>query len=267
MSKPIANDACYHPDADRDTDALDLASAYLRHAGVAAGLWYLLPAAPVLVIGAWWIGVVTAGDRPALPAASLALAAAWALRWPLAVPLFARVLRDAGLRPHVTPRSVLTVFTARLAAHPAVMWGGLLVLPGVWAWGFSSVVTPCVLSDGRSPTSGVREAARLMSRHTGRVLRLTSSALLLATVGSLALIVTQLVMVTTLVPALTGQDPTSLNLAMRGPAWWLYVGLMIVLFFDFIWSVVSVFLAVELESQRSGRDLRLRLNHLRASTV
>ncbi len=264
MNQPRAAATLYHPEADRGTDPLDLTLAYLRRAGVDAGLLYLPAAAPVLAAGVWWIGVVTAGDRPALATASLALTAAWALRWALLTPLYARVMRDAGLPVRITPRALLTVVAGRTIAHPLTVWGGPLVRPGAWAWGFSSMVTPCVLTAQGPANTGVRQAGRLLGQHTRRLLRQSTYAGLLAVVGALGFTATLLILVTQLLPALTGHDFTTIKLAMRGPAWWLNTALLAVLTFDFVWVIASVFLAAELEARRTGRDLSLRLERLKA---
>ena len=253
----------YEPHADRGIGTLDLASAYLRANGGDVLGRYLLAMAPLFVAGWFWIDAVTAQDRSALPIICVFVLLAMLWRWAGLAWVQAAVMRNMGMAATLTPQRVAGAVLARLTGHVVMVWGGILLLPALW--GFYAAAFSCIMMLDPDTRTGVafKRGGKMVLADLGPLWKLSASMLVLVMVAVLSVVLVQVALLETVLPSLLGIDTTDLQLATRGPAWWLGIGFMIWAGFDLLWAVASVFEFNRMEASRSGADLHARLAWLK----
>lgn len=261
-------EARFDPHADRGDGVmhpLDLAAASLRRRGAAAAGLYAWSIAPLLAAGWLWIDAASAQDRAGLREASWLVVAAMVWRWTWLVPMQARVMRDAGVEVRCTPGRWATAVFARLGAHAMLAWGSLLILPGLIGFYAGSFVTVLLLRarPEEAVGSAVLGALGMAWANLVALWKHTIALLALSLVWALTVLLVTLLMVGTLLPSLLGIDTTDVQLAMRGPAWWLSLGILGFVLLDLFWQVAAVFTVLQLDARRHGGDLRGRIATLR----
>lgn len=240
--------------------SLDAAADYLRNHGARVTAWYLLAAGPVLIACWWWIAAVAMENRSQLPPASLALLGAMLWRWGVLAKIQQVVMRDLGMAAdRLGFKMILIAIAGRLLAHVGILWGSLLIVPGLWSFYVSSFISPALLTPGRPAGSSLRHTVALSINQSILLARHASMLTLLVTVAMLAFGVLQGVMVYIILPSLMGYDTADLKISMGNLSWWLFSMLAVLLVFDCYWAVGSVMLLQQLEARRTGSDLQARL--------
>ncbi len=248
--------------------SLDAAAAYLRARGWAVLAWYLLAIAPLLGASWLWIDTVAAQDRAGLRWASWLVVAAMLWRWAGLTLVQEKVMRDLGqavLRS--SWRRMLVIVLTRLTMHVGMIWGGWLVLPGVFCFYVSGFVAPAMLASEHPGGAVLRHVAELVARSFRLLARHAAMLSILFVVTAICLLCAQGVLVAVILPSLLGVDTTDLWLSMSHVAWWLFSLLLLLLLFDLYWSVGAVFLIEQLMARRTGSDLAARLVQLKETPL
>jgi hypothetical protein len=258
---------------DGGVGPLDLGSAFLRARGAAVAGRYALAVAPLLAAAWLWIDAVSAEDRTGLGLASLAVAGAMLWRWAGLAWVQAGVMREIGYRIRVTPGRVAQIVLARLLAHGVIVWGSLLLVPGVLGFFFSAYVSVMVLEDDEAGTSAprsagpIRQTLRLTIDHWATLLRRGALLGVLGLVAWLSVLLVLAMLIGLLLPSLLGIDTVDLQLAGGGVASWLSLTFLTWVLFDFYVAVVAVFEVDQLRARRRGGDLLARLRQLAGETT
>lgn len=203
---------------------------------------------------------MTTGDRLGLTPACIAVTAAMLWRWAWLAKVQQVVMTDMGMpsRP-LTLGLMGRIVLVRLIAHVGMVWGSLLIVPGLWSFYVSALVSPATLSPDRPVDGALRACLALVARHLGLLARhgmLLSLLMLLALVMMAGM---QLFFLQTLLPSLMGMDSADLVITMSHLSWFLFILLVVLLAFDLYWSVGAVLLMQQLEARRTGSDLMARL--------
>ena len=243
---------------------LDLAQEYTRTHLARVLPAYLVAMAPFSAAMWYTIDVVTSQHRSALPSACVLLVAATLWRWAWLAVVQRRVQEDVRGEPPLPVRRRLgAILLARLYGAAAIFWGSFIVIPALYGFFVSAFVTP-VLLEGDGPVfPELKRAAGMVHRATGRLARMTGALSLLALFAFLNVWVLQILMLTTLLPALLGLDVADLTLTMSSMGWFLFLLYGLFLCFDLYWTVASVMVFYHLQARRLGSDLRSRLQTLR----
>lgn len=249
----------YH---DRGVGSLDLASAYLRAAGLGVVARYLVATGPLLLAGWMWIDVVAAEDRQGVAGASTLVVGGLIWRWAGLVWVQAAVMRDIGIRTELSAGRVATAVLGRLASHVMMGWGGVAILPALLGFYFSSFVTVMLLDPKHGTGAALKVTGGLVWNNLGQLWKLATVKFVLFFMGLLSAALVQALLLWTVLPSILGMDTTDLQLAARGVAWWLSLGFLTWAVFDLFWSVASVFEFEQLQARRTGGDLNARLIQL-----
>jgi hypothetical protein len=250
------------------TGALDAALLLLRREVAVLLPLYVLAIAPVAVAMLWVIDAVAAQDRSSLAVGCALLTGATLWRW---VGLAAvqrhvqTVLR--GQAPLPIRRRLLSLVTTRLYALGLLTWGALVLIPAYWGQFLTGFATPALLE--RSGPAGTQVSRALRWITTGINPLARAGAAVAAVMGAVVLgaIATQLLLARTVIPALTGIDPTALQVTMSGIGWWLSVAFLLFCLYDLYWHVAGVTLFYHLAGRRLGTDLQLRLQALQSDAA
>lgn len=229
---------------------------------------YALASGPMVWAGWLWIDAVVAQDRRGLGPASLAVTVALVWRWAGLSFVQAWVMRRTGgaAAGPVWPRLWAIVLT-RLYANLAIVWGGLVVLPGVWGLYGSGMAGPILIQRRRRAWAAMRELGGLMFASLGVLWRHLSAVSGLFLVVVLNTVVIQWLVVNTVLPSLVGLDTADLRLSMAGAAWWISTFFLLWLGFDLYWAVACVLLLDQLQARRTGSDLSGRLAAMEGASV
>jgi len=246
--------------------ALDAAIMVLRRRIRALLPLYVLAIAPVAVAMLWIIDAVAAQDRSGLAVGCGLITVATLWRWGWLAVLQRRVQAELrGTEPMAVRRRLLAILVTRLYALFLLTWGGLVLIPAYWGQFLTGFATPALLEREGPATRQVRQALSWTTRGIdplGRALAELAALMAAVALGAIAL---QLLVVQMLWPALTGLDPTGMQLTLRGLGWGISVGFALFCVYDLYWHVASVTLFYHLAGRRLGTDLHQRLASLEST--
>jgi hypothetical protein len=243
---------------------LDAAVSYLRQRGLRVLPLYIMAMAPFSVAVLLLIDAITIQDRPAIAFACLLLTGATLWRWLGVAAVQRRVQHDLRGEPPLPLRKrAVSIVLAKLTLSPLVLWGSLVILPGIYGLFLSAVSVPVLLEAEGAATSRMLKAFGWVQDAVRRLSRVWLALVVLAGMAALAVLILHVFLLGTVLPSLLGIDAQDLRLTMQGPAWSLSVGYFLFVAFDLLWTVASVFVFYDLRSRRLGADLRLRVQALR----
>jgi hypothetical protein len=192
----------------------------------------------------------------------LTVATVW--RWAWLGVVQRRVGADLrGDPPLPLRRRLMPILLARLVSNVAMTWGGILIVPMFYGFFVSGFATPLLLESEEPALPRLLRLLGWLHGWAGRLIHVSvalSVAMILAVVG---VIVVQLLLVWVMLGSLLALDTSNLQLTMGSVAWVMCVSYFLFVLFDVYWTVASVILFYDLQSQRLGTDLRLRLRTLR----
>ena len=245
--------------------SLDAALEYIRWRGAGLIPLYVLAMAPFSAIALFLIDAISAQHRSGMAPWCIALVPATLWRWVWLARMQQVIQQDLQSRPGLKlPLRLFWILVLRLYANVAATWGGFFIAPafyGLFAGGFAA---PLLLErDGPIVTEMV-QLIRWIHHSTSRLFRVAVAMLSLMIMLTLAAFVLQMITVQLVLPSFLDMDSTALALTTQSTAWRLSMFYLILLLFDFFWTVASVLLYYDSQSRRTGSDLRTRLTLVRA---
>jgi hypothetical protein len=246
---------------------LDRAVEYARENLFSLLPIYALSAAPMTLAMYYAIDVVSSQHRSAVSLVCLLLLPATLWRWVGLAFLQRRVQSDVRGTPALPVRSRLHwILLLRLYGNFMLTWGSVVFIfapPGLL---LSGLATPLLLDQPGPVGAILREGFRWTRDSAGRLLRIISVVSILSIVVLIAVVIIHLFVLEMLLPSLTGYESPEQKLTVYSAGWYLSVGYALFLLFDFYWAIASVFIFDDLQSRRTGSDLKRQLALVAAGT-
>lgn len=247
-------------------EPLDSALDYLRERGGPVLALYLMAMAPFSAAMLMLIDIVTSQHRSALAfgCALLTLATLW--RWVLLAIVQRRVQSDLRGEPPAGLRARLpAILLARLICCLAVSWGGLLIVPGFYGFFLSAFAAPALLEGNGAAFAPIGDCLSLIHHAAWRLARLAAALSVAFILVSLGVLVLHFMVVNEMMGSLLDLNVTDLSLTLESHFWILSLVYLMLVAFDFYWTVASVMVFYDLRSRRLGSDLRLQMREICAS--
>lgn len=228
---------------------------------------YALSAAPMTLAMYYAIDIVSSQHRSALPLVCLLLVPATLWRWTGLAFLQRRVQSDVRGTPALSVRSRLHwILLLRLYGNFMLTWASIVFVfapPGLI---LSGLATPLLLDQPGPVGAIVHQGFKWTRDSAGRLMRMISALSILSLVVLLAVVLLHVIVLEILLPNLTGYESPEQKLTVYSAAWYLSVGYALFLLFDFYWAIASVFIFDDLQSRRTGSDLKRQLALVAAVT-
>lgn len=259
MEREAGGDSCAAP--------LDDALTYVRYRGGGVLPMYLLAMAPHAMVMLMAVDALAMRSFAAVREVSVLLTVATLWRWVGLALVQRRVQIDLrGEAPSAIWRRLPGIVMVRLYANVAIVWGGLLVIPGFYGLLISTTVTPAFLEGDTSSWASLRRLFGWISGGSNRLLRTVAAASVIGLMLMLSLLFVQILLVYTALPSLLGLSASDLSLTVGSWSWVICMGYLLFLMMDFYWAIAGVFLYYDLQASRLGTDLRARLRRIEAET-
>jgi len=200
---------------------------------------------------------------------------AWAVWSAAAAPASVPLLPDLNAKLHpsdATPWTILFVLTlitllpailmARLICCIAISWGGLLIVPGFYGFFLSAFAAPALLEGNGAAFEPIADCLSLIHHAAWRLTKLATAICVAFVLASLGVLVLHLLVVNEMMGSLLDLNVSDLSLTLGSRFWVFSVVYLMLVAFDFYWTVASVMVFYDLRSRRLGSDLRLQMREI-----
>lgn len=225
---------------------------------------YAIAMLPFSVVVVLLIDAITGEQRSRLETYCVYLVAATVWRWIGLTLLQDRVQRDLqGRRGARFWSRICQILMLRCFANGALTWGSILAgLPAFYGLFVGSFAAPLMLDNSDPTAARLKDILSWIHHSVWRLCKMVFVVTFLAGWLMVAILMSQRILVQTVLPSLMGMDTADLAVTISSWAWFLSVLYFVFLVIDLFWSVASVFIYYESQSRRMATDLQLRLQQV-----
>lgn len=243
---------------------LNTAAEYLKYDGFTVLPYYTAAMLPFSIVMYFIIDSLSAKDVTTLAALSALLVAATFWRW-LWLALLQRHIQTF-IRGNQPPYSIKNKFKdimlTKILCSFCWSWGSFVIIPFHFGFFLTAICVPALLENDKRLLKANRETLGLINKSFGKLIKVSSALLLLASITTISIFIFQSLIVHTALPSWLGIEIADLSITSSNIVWILTVFYFIFLIWDFFWTIVSVMLFYDMQARASGRDLLIKIERL-----
>ncbi|MDH5638737.1 MAG: hypothetical protein OEZ04_09615 [Nitrospinota bacterium] len=242
---------------------LDTALEYIRGKWYETLPLYIVGAAPMSAAVYLLLDILSVQRFSALGEVCFFLALATLWKWVFACFVQRRVHEDITGKPGPgLSKRISGMLYIKLAASMAMMWGGLLVLPGLYGLIATGLAAPALLDRKDSPLEVLEWVIDWVGKSMWQAAKIASALSVGYLMTYFSLLVLQGFFGQMVLPSFFGFDPAESWLTFTSFTWQMTMAYVVFLVMDYFWLVASVMLHFDIQSKKTGADLWHRLREL-----